>query len=151
MWRKRRHQLACKPGSVTAMRKRKTADDHSSGMTLARHLGATYPDTQKPENRPDPVARTSRVPIRFCSRWGLPCQACCHACGGLLPHPFTLAGTPEEAGRWSAFCCTFPGVTPAGRYPAPCFHGARTFLPAPLSVLCRAAVQPAGGRVVRGG
>ncbi len=28
-----------------------------------------------------------------------------------------------------AFCGTFPGVTPAGRYPAPCFRGARTFLP----------------------
>ena len=29
----------------------------------------------------------------------------------------------------SAFCGTVPGVAPAGRYPAPCFHGARTFLP----------------------
>ncbi len=28
-----------------------------------------------------------------------------------------------------AFCGTFPGVTPAGRYPAPFFRGARTFLP----------------------
>ena len=27
-----------------------------------------------------------------------------------------------------AFCGTFPGVAPAGRYPAPCFRGARTFL-----------------------
>ena len=27
-----------------------------------------------------------------------------------------------------AFCGTFPRVAPAGRYPAPCFHGARTFL-----------------------
>ena len=26
------------------------------------------------------------------------------------------------------FCGTFPGVAPAGRYPAPCFRGARTFL-----------------------
>jgi len=29
-----------------------------------------------------------------------------------------------------AFCGTFPGVAPAGGYPAPCFQGARTFLPA---------------------
>jgi len=28
-----------------------------------------------------------------------------------------------------AFCCAFPGVASAGRYPAPCFRGARTFLP----------------------
>lgn len=27
-----------------------------------------------------------------------------------------------------AFCCTFPGVAPAGHYPAPPFRGARTFL-----------------------
>ncbi len=27
-----------------------------------------------------------------------------------------------------AFCGTFPGVAPAGNYPAPCFRGARTFL-----------------------
>ncbi len=33
-----------------------------------------------------------------------------------------------QAGRFP-FCGTFPGVTPAGRYPAPCFRGARTFLP----------------------
>jgi len=30
--------------------------------------------------------------------------------------------------RRFVFCGTFPGVAPAGRYPAPCFHGARTFL-----------------------
>ena len=29
----------------------------------------------------------------------------------------------------SVLCGTIPGVTPAGRYPAPYFHGARTFLP----------------------
>ncbi len=39
--------------------------------------------------------------------------------------------TPESVGpgRRFAFCGTFPGVAPAGRYPAPCFRGARTFLP----------------------
>src|SRR3954447_22450065 len=31
--------------------------------------------------------------------------------------------------RRFAFCGTFPGVAPAGCYPAPCFRGARTFLP----------------------
>ena len=30
------------------------------------------------------------TPIRSCSEWGLPCQPCCQACGGLLPHLFTL-------------------------------------------------------------
>jgi len=36
--------------------------------------------------------------------------------GELLPHPFTLT---RRSGRTS-LCGTFPGVTPAGRYPAPC-------------------------------
>jgi len=30
--------------------------------------------------------------------------------------------------RRFTFCGTFPRVTPAGYYPAPCFRGARTFL-----------------------
>src|SRR3954463_7657144 len=30
------------------------------------------------------------VPIRFCSRWGLPCRPRCRVRGALLPHPFTL-------------------------------------------------------------
>ncbi|UUP16149.1 hypothetical protein NTH_00591 [Nitratireductor thuwali] len=101
------------------------------------------------------------VPIRSCSRWGLPCRPCCQARGGLLPHPFTLtpryfgpapciqgsAGhvrwTEIQAGRF-AFCGTFPGVAPAGCYPAPCFRGARTFLTHRLSALERAAARPAG-------
>ena len=62
------------------------------------------------------------APIRSCSRWGLPCCSCCHARGALLPHRFTLAL------RRFVFCGAFPGVAPAGSYPAPCLRGARTFL-----------------------
>ena len=40
------------------------------------------------------------------------------------------------------FCGTFPGVAPAGRYPAPFFRGARTFLPRTLSGLAGAVIQP---------
>ena len=46
-----------------------------------------------------------------------------------------------QAGR-SFFCGTFPGVAPAGRYPAPYFRGARTFLTRDLSALARAAARP---------
>jgi len=42
------------------------------------------------------------------------------------------------------FCGTVPGVAPAGRYPAPCFHGARTFLSRALSGLAAAVIRPAG-------
>ena len=34
----------------------------------------------------------------------------------------------------SVLCGTIPRVTPAGRYPAPYFHGARTFLPEGLNL-----------------
>jgi len=55
------------------------------------------------------------------------------------------AGTGMLAGRF-AFCGTFPGVSPAGCYPAPCFRGARTFLiPPPFGLAergCPAGWQP---------
>jgi len=40
----------------------------------------------------------------------------------------TLSPLPRTNPGRFAFCGTFPGVAPAGRYPAPCFLGARTFL-----------------------
>ena len=42
-----------------------------------------------------------------------------------LPPPPTTGG-----GRRSVLCGTIPGLAPAGCYPAPLVHGARTFLPA---------------------
>ena len=48
-------------------------------------------------------------------------------------------------------CGTFPGVAPAGRYPAPFVRGARTFLPGGLSTLAGAAVQPTDGLRVGSG
>ena len=39
-------------------------------------------------------------------------------------HPYLR----DESARRFAFCGAFPGVAPAGRYPAPCPYGARTFL-----------------------
>src|SRR5260221_8254524 len=44
--------------------------------------------------------------------------------------PLPPARSPET-GRRYIFCCTFPGVAPAGRYPAPHLRGARTFLSPP--------------------
>jgi hypothetical protein len=53
-----------------------------------------------------------------------------------LPRPI------HNAPRRFVFCGTFPRLAPAGRYPAPIVHGARTFLPGNLSVLAGAAIQP---------
>ena len=85
------------------------------------------------KTRPAPAGRLAdRVPAAptwSCSRWGFPCHCRCRQRGALLPHHFTLASPPEEGDRRCLFCGTFPGVAPAGRYPAPCLRGARTFLP----------------------
>jgi len=102
---------------------------------------ATYPNGWA-GNRPRVSPRA--VPIRSCSRWGLPCRSRCRQRGGLLPHPFTLAAAMP---RRSAFCGTFPEVALAGHYPAPYFRGARTFLPRSLSAHAGAAARPAGRRI----
>ncbi len=86
------------------------------------------------------------APMRSCSRWGLPCRPRYRRRGALLPHPFTLTGGAALAGhgnRRFAFCGTFPGVAPAGHYPAPCFRGARTFLD-PAVAGEAAVIQPSG-------
>ena len=109
---------------------------HSSGIRVTAHL-------KQPTRMINPGKRAGLapcvIPIRSCSRWGLPCRFRCRSRGGLLPHPFTLTPPPhgrnlssgtgnQKAGRFT-FCGTFPGVAPAGRYPAPFIRGARTFLP----------------------
>jgi hypothetical protein len=131
-----RCQPACKPGFVWRVVSRAMA------IPLGRPLPAAssnQPGQRSGDGSKDSSAekRLSRetpcvAPIRFCSRWGLPCRSCCHARGALLPHRFTLAL------RRFVFCGAFPGVAPAGSYPAPCLRGARTFL------RCESGGHPAG-------
>jgi hypothetical protein len=134
-------QPAYKPGSV-GRDANATRDGHSSATPVARRLKrptrAANPDM-------DPGIAPRAAPIRFCSRWGLPCRLRRRRRGALLPHRFTLAPAVRNAPRRSVLCGTFPGVTPAGCYPAPYVHGARTFLPGTLSGLAEAAVQPTDG------
>jgi len=52
------------------------------------------------------------------------------------------AEAPKGKGWRFVLCGTFPGVTPAGCYPAPYVDGARTFLPRSLSTIAGAAVRP---------
>jgi len=119
---------------------KRSRDDHSSATPVARRL-------QQPTRTAWSGHRSRRllaagaesdrraVPIRSCSRWGLPCRLRYRRRGALLPHRFTLAGPcgpPPRAekgrDRRSLLCGTFPGLAPAGCYPAPYVHGARTFL-----------------------
>jgi hypothetical protein len=96
--RENKYQSACKPGSVW----RRTS---ATAIHLGRRLlGAScnQPGQRRGSrlaHRANPPRRAA--PIRFCSRWGLPCHLCCQRRGALLPHPFTLAAAGEPA---SAVC-----------------------------------------------
>ena len=96
-----------KPGSVPGSGYPFPGDGHSSGYVVTdtlkqptrRHGRATL-DASLFGLAPGGVYLASDVAIEP---------------GELLPHPFTLT---RQGGRTS-LCGTFPGVTPAGRYPAP--------------------------------
>ena len=110
-------------------------DGHSSGAPVTRRLKQptrTAGSGHHPEARA--CARLRAVPIRSCSRWGLPCRRRYRRRGALLPHLFTLTAAQEPPRRY-VFCGTVPGFAPAGCYPAPLVRGARTFLSGNLSVL----------------
>src|ERR1700733_12937337 len=86
---------------------------------------------------------------------------------GVVCHAVSVAGPAVRSYRTFSplllpekkrfvLCGTFPGVAPAGRYPAPYVDGARTFLPRSLSTIAGAAVRPTdalgmgvGGRGVK--
>jgi hypothetical protein len=77
--------------------------DHSSGTRLATRLSRPTRTT----GRESPCVRLRAtgavVPIRSCSRWGLPCRPCCQGRGALLPHRFALArGTRRRTGHTCA-------------------------------------------------
>ena len=98
-----------KPGSVE--------DNHSSVMSVAKHLIATYPNS--------PAGRSHRVPIWSCSEWGLPCHNCYQLRGALLPHHFTL--TRPKTWRF-IFLLHLPWAHAPQALPGTLPYGARTFL-----------------------
>ncbi len=107
-------------------------DGHSSGTRvaagLARPTRTTGPGTglcRAPEGAA-PSSLLGLAPGGVC-RAARVAAGAVRSCRTLSPLP---AGAAEAGpGGRSALCGTFPGVAPAGRYPAPCFRGARTFLP----------------------
>ena len=99
-----------KPGSVL--------DDHPSCTAIACSIQRLTLGRQR--------ATALYDPFLVLLRMGFTRPSCLQNAGELLPHHFNLTtALPVSA---ECFCCTFPTVTCAGRYPAflPC--GARTFL-----------------------
>ncbi len=131
-------QTACKPGSVPRA--------HDTRGWMAIHLGRPSPDASSDlpgRRRGNPPCRRSGVPSLLGLAPGGVYRAVPVA-GNAVRSYHTLSPLPSFAegfgGRF-AFCGTFPGVAPAGGYPAPHFRGARTFLPPPKR---KAAIRPSG-------
>jgi hypothetical protein len=129
--RQTRCQPACKPGYVWRSIERVMA------IPLGRPLPAASSDQpgREPRDGPGPCGPS---PL-FGLAPGGACRAADVAARAVRSYR-TLSPLPAaEAARRFAFCGAFPEVTLAGRYPAPCLRGARTFL-------CFRSGHPAGWR-----
>src|SRR5579859_3678216 len=110
---------------------------------MAIHLGRPLPDASRDRpgrqrgNAPRRLAPAHRpYLVLLLVGFTMPLPLPVARCALTAPfHPY------RPAGRRSALCGTFPRVAPAGRYPAPYFRGARTFLP---MVSHGAAIRPSG-------
>ena len=81
-------------------RPRGSMDGHSSWPIAADRLQ----QPTRTSGAVTPARRTAHdIPIRSCSRRGLPCRLRCRRRGGLLPHPFTL--TPGKSLDLSGAVC----------------------------------------------
>src|SRR6202022_3436368 len=112
-----RYQPACKPGFVGHRLLAQTIrDGHSSGTTFARCL--EQPTRTASLTSPCGVIALSSehsrvaVPIRSCSRCGLPCRFRCRTRGALLPHLFTLTAPPFRMGSGSFSVALSLGLPP---------------------------------------
>ena len=138
-------QTACKPGSVPPPEKPRRRWPFIWDVRY-RTPRATDPSSgakaRPARRRTGDACRSYLVllPVGFTLPPPLPAARCA------LTAPFhpCLPCRPmqDRPGSAVCFCGTFPGVAPAGRYPAPCLRGARTFLP-PL-ICRRAAIRPSG-------
>ena len=113
---------------------RTAGSGHRSWNTAAAGATACVP------HRPYSVL----LPVGFAVPLALP-QARCALTAPFHPYRGHLPGGAGP--RRSVLCGTIPRVAPAGRYPAPHVHGARTFLPGPsLPPRERGGKEGRGGR-----
>jgi hypothetical protein len=128
---------------------------------MAIHLGRSSPNASRdrPERRRDRPARRRPMGCRLPLLLGLAPGGVCPAAavaGGAVRSYRTISPLPPmpshetrpigRQGSAVCFCGTFPRVAPAGRYPAPCLRGARTFLPPPAPRVTPGATRKAGRR-----
>ena len=114
-------------------------DGHSSGAPVAGRL-------EQPTRATDLRTGSARLAARASLLFGFaPGGACLAAdvAADAVRSCRTLSPLPAK-GRRFAFCGAVPEIALAGRYPAPCPHGARTFLRPKAT-----AVRPAGGANMR--
>ena len=138
-----RYQPACKPGSVGhRLLAQAIRDGHSSGTTFARCL--EQPTRTASLTSPCGVIAFANGPA-LPSLFGFAPGVVCHAvsvAGYAVRSYRTFSPLLRPETERFVLCGTFPGVTPAGRYPAPYVDGARTFLSRSLSTVAGAAVRP---------
>src|SRR5882672_3820757 len=124
-------------------------DGHSSGTPVARRLQQPT-RTTRPGHRSRGnlgLRRNGLAPSLFGFAPGGVCPAVAVARNAVRSYR-TFSPLPRPQPWRFVLCGTVPEVSPlarrfpAGRYPAPYVHGARTFLPGDLSVLAGAAVRP---------
>ena len=113
-------------------------DGHSSGTPVA---GRLEQPTRATGLRTGPARLAARASLLFGFAPGGACLAADVAADAVRSCR-TLSPLPAK-GRRFAFCGAFPEIALAGRYPAPCPHGARTFLRPKAT-----AVRPTGARAI---
>ena len=124
-------------------------DKHWATIPLGRALlrGSSNQPGRLSQSQPCISYPMHAIPIRSCSRWGLPCRRCCQR--NAVRSYRTLSLSPGRNRGRPAFCGTFPNSMQkhetAGRYPAPLLCGARTFLPCTITHAA-ATAQPPGKR-----
>ncbi len=121
VWR----QPACKPGSVWPAANRKR-DGHSSGTAVTGRLEQPTRATIRRRTQGAFLTKNLLSPL-----FGFAPGGACHAADVTIRAVRsyrTVSPLPAANRRRFIFCGAFPRVSPAGRYPAPCLYGARTFL-----------------------
>src|SRR5215831_12019997 len=136
-----------------------TRDGHSSGTPVARRFEQPTRTAGFGHQSWSAIAACATprsTPPLFGLAPGGVCRAACVAASAVRSYrtvsPLPRHPLPISPGLWgrvrgrgarrSVLCGTVPRVTPAGRYPAPHVHGARTFLPSGLSASAGVAVRP---------